>query len=198
MRVRAGWSGPIFLPSLPREPDQYSNHLWHEWLPTKRHALLEYVPDVPAGAPAPLQLTAWKIQAMKLVILASTQGYVTREDFKHLRIDHRMWVGANGWLRLRLSEKAGTSRGGGHAADQAEGAAPARLCRDRSRRRQVDAEGGGMIDMRELPNAGRYACILADCPWAFLDLQRQQGAAAGESPALRHHDRGRAFRAAGC
>jgi len=99
MRVRDRWSGPLFLPSLPEEPDQYSNHLWHEWLPTKRHALLEYLPHVPAGAPAPLQLTWWKIQAMKLVILATTRGYVTREDFKHLRIDHRMWVGANGWLR---------------------------------------------------------------------------------------------------
>jgi hypothetical protein len=101
MRVRNGWSGPEFLPSLPdeRRGHNYSNGDWHEWCPTKRHLLPEYVPDVAAGNPAPVQLTEWKIRAIKLVILAEAQGFVTRADFKFLGLDHRRWISAEGWLR---------------------------------------------------------------------------------------------------
>lgn len=75
---------------------------WHEWCPVKRLALPEYVPDVPAGASAPIQLTSWKIAAMKIVITAEKRGYVTREDFKHVGIDHRRWlVPESQWLEKR-------------------------------------------------------------------------------------------------
>lgn len=102
MRVPRGWSGPSFLPSLPSEGrhDKYSNDQWHEWCPTKRHKLPDYVPDVAAGASAPVQLTEWKIRALKLLILGETQGFVTRADFKFLGLDHRRWISDSGWLRL--------------------------------------------------------------------------------------------------
>lgn len=93
-----------FSPQLPSERTGYAswNDDWHEWCPAKRHKLPEYVPDVPAGASAPVQLTSWKIAAMKIVITAEKRGYVTREDFKHLGIDHRRWLVPDGhWLENR-------------------------------------------------------------------------------------------------
>lgn len=94
------YSRPSFHPSLPAKPDQWNGHDdLHEWLPTKRHQLPEYVPDVAAGAPSPLQLTDWKIKAIKLAIILEKRTYVTREDFKHLSLDHRRWI-ANGWLEV--------------------------------------------------------------------------------------------------
>ncbi len=105
MRVPRGWSGPEFLPSLPSEKHPYANDQWHEWCPAKRHRLPAYVPDVAAGNPAPVQLTEWKIKALKLLVLAETRGHVTRADFKFLGLDHRRWISAGGWLRL--TEKRG-------------------------------------------------------------------------------------------
>ncbi len=88
---------PSFWPGLPGQPNE--DREWHEWMPVKRHQLPEYVPDVAAGAPAPVQLTQWKVKAIKLMILAETRGYITRLDFKHLALDHRPFVSAEGWLR---------------------------------------------------------------------------------------------------
>lgn len=85
-----------FYPTL---PGSEADREWHEWMPVKRHKLPEYVPDVPAGAPAPVQLTPWKIKAIKLMIIAEARGFVTRSDFKHLALDHRPFVVAKGWLR---------------------------------------------------------------------------------------------------
>ncbi len=93
----------VFQPALPKPDhlDYGSGQRWHEWAPVKRHKLLEYVPDVAAGASAPLQLTKWKIAAMKIAITLERRGYVTRSDFKHHNIDHRRWLAAGfDWLRL--------------------------------------------------------------------------------------------------
>lgn len=98
MQSPSVYSRPSFHPSLPAKPDEWrGSDDWPEWCPTKRHSLPEYVPDVAAGAPAPLQLTDWKIKAIKLAILLEKNGSVTRDDFKHLSLDHRRWI-ANGWL----------------------------------------------------------------------------------------------------
>lgn len=86
--------GASFYPPLPG-----GYHDWHEWMPATRHKLPDYIPDVQAGAPAPIQLTAWKIKALKLYALAETRGFITRADFKHLRLDHRPFISAEGWLR---------------------------------------------------------------------------------------------------
>lgn len=86
-------------PELPSRPDSWRSMGtdWHEWAPMKRHRLPEFVPDVAAGAPAPLQLTDWKIKAIKLAIILEKRGYVRRSDFVHLQLDHRRWL-ANEWL----------------------------------------------------------------------------------------------------
>ncbi len=94
-----GVSGPTFTPYLPRIKDGWSHSEWHEWCPTKRHTLPDYVPDVAAGSSAPIQLTAWKIAAIKIAVTLEQRGYVTRDDFKAHKIDHRRWLTPNGWLR---------------------------------------------------------------------------------------------------
>lgn len=88
-----------FHPSLPKMGSGYSEESWHEWCPMKRHKLPEYIPDVPAGVPCPIKLTTWKIAAMKIAITLEKRGFVTRADFKHIRIDHRRWLAPNSWMR---------------------------------------------------------------------------------------------------
>ena len=94
------WGSP-FRPDLPDEVGTgrvYTDE-WHEQAPTKRHQLPEYVPDVSAGASAPVQLTRWKISAIKIAIILERRGHLTRADFKHIGIDHRRWPEQN-WLRV--------------------------------------------------------------------------------------------------
>lgn len=91
----------IFSPSLPSDKHKSWREDWHEMAPDHRHKLPEYVPDVAAGASAPLQLTEWKIKAIKIAITLEIRGRVTRADFKHLQIDHRRWIAPEqGWLTV--------------------------------------------------------------------------------------------------
>lgn len=99
MRVRGNWYGPLFLPNLPVAQDTIINEDWYEWAPAQRCRLPAYVPDVAAGAPAPIQLTPWKVKALKLLVLGERRGGVSRADFKFLGLDHRRWIHPNGWLR---------------------------------------------------------------------------------------------------
>lgn len=95
--IRAGHF--MFWPELPSaENDLYRNSEWHELCPEARLKLPEYVPDVAAGCSAPIQLTHWKIQALKLAVVLENRGFVTRQDFKDLKIDHRRWI-SGGWLQ---------------------------------------------------------------------------------------------------
>lgn len=90
-----------FTPSLPKVHDELSEYGREEWFETctaERHKLPKYVPDVPAGASGPIQLTKWKEAALHIAVTLEVRGYVTREDFKHHKIDHRRWV-AGGWIR---------------------------------------------------------------------------------------------------
>lgn len=94
-----------FRPKLPRERDHSLDAAcgrWPEWCPMARCALPEYVPDVGAGNAAPVQLTQWKIRAIRIAILLARRGGVTRDDFRHVGIDARRWLpqGA-GWLVAR-------------------------------------------------------------------------------------------------
>lgn len=90
-----------FSPELPVLSGRWSDREWYEWAPSARCPLPEYVPDVPAGARAPLQLTPWKINALKIAVLLETRGFVTRKDFAHLRLDHRRWIAReNRWLKV--------------------------------------------------------------------------------------------------
>lgn len=77
-------------------PNRYDT--WHYWNPVRRHKLPEYVPDVIAGDSGPVQLTNWKIAALKITAILELRGFVTKADFKQIGIDMRRWVGPNGWL----------------------------------------------------------------------------------------------------
>jgi hypothetical protein len=96
------WSiGKSFRPMLPKIDDRYgSRDDWHEWAPTKRHNLPEYVPDVRAGSPSPVQLTAWKISALRLQATLEQKGFLVRADFRSFGMDHRRWLaGEFQWLK---------------------------------------------------------------------------------------------------
>lgn len=90
-----GWGPAGFTPGLDMEYSQG----WHYWSPRKRCELPEFVPDVPAGCAAPLQLTKWKIKALRVLAVLELQGFVTRADFKAIGIDPRPWTGPAGWLK---------------------------------------------------------------------------------------------------
>ena len=60
----------------------------------------EYVSDVPAGASGPVQLTEWKISALKIFAAVELRGSVSRADFKKLKLDYRRWP-LNKWLEVR-------------------------------------------------------------------------------------------------
>lgn len=103
--VRLGYGEQqCFRPGLPHEPKHAHEFVdaghWFERCPAKRHRLPEYVPDVPAGVAAPVQLTSWKIGAMRIAVLLDRHGFVTRADFKSMGIDHRRWIasGPASWL----------------------------------------------------------------------------------------------------
>lgn len=89
-----------FDPELPLPAgyaySEYQNRHWHEWSPVERVKLPEIVPDVVAGSSAPVQLTDWKIRALKLCVLLETRP-VSRSDFKALGLDASRWL--NFWLK---------------------------------------------------------------------------------------------------
>lgn len=90
---------PKFYPDLPGTSRHHDDRDWHPWATTKRCKLPEYVPDVAAGASAPLQLTDWKIAALRIEATLEIRGFVTRHDFAAHRIDHRRWLAREGgWL----------------------------------------------------------------------------------------------------
>lgn len=95
------WRQQLFRPSLPIPADRYSSRDdWHEWAPVKRHGIPEYIPDVRAGSPSPIQLTAWKISALKLEATLERNGFVTRADFRSFGLDHRRWLAPGyDWLQ---------------------------------------------------------------------------------------------------
>lgn len=102
IRVHApgGWQG-TFSPPLPKAEGRggFGAEGWFECGPAARHVLPDYVPDVVAGSPSPVQLTAWKIAAIKMSITLDQRGYVTRADFKAHGIDYRRWIAREyGWL----------------------------------------------------------------------------------------------------
>lgn len=95
--IRYGYN-PAFRPDLPDLKHSHDNR-WHEWLPARRHTLPDFVPDVAAGNAAPVQLTVWKVKALKLAVLLETRGAVHRADFVALRLDPRRWTDKwTGWL----------------------------------------------------------------------------------------------------
>lgn len=102
------WKGHHFDPSLPddRASSYGSVETWPERCPDQRHRLPDYVPDVTGGHSAPVKLTEWKIGALKVQIILETRGFVTRADFKALRVHPSRWTqfwlrsnGEGGWVQ---------------------------------------------------------------------------------------------------
>lgn len=72
----------------------------HDWNPARRCALPEFVPDVAAGVPAPVQLTKWKIGALRVLALLEIDGSVTKKEIAGAGIDPRRWCAGDNWLRV--------------------------------------------------------------------------------------------------
>lgn len=66
---------------------------------SNRCALPDFVPNLRAGVPSPLQLTPWKMKAIRLCAVLRERGWVTTADFKALELDPTRWTrGARSWL----------------------------------------------------------------------------------------------------
>lgn len=99
-----------FRPDLPRtdhwNQNEYASYgIFPERCPDKRLELPDYVPDVTGGHSAPVQLTTWKIGAIKIAIIMDRLGCVTRGDFKALKVSPTRWTvdwlksnGNGGWV----------------------------------------------------------------------------------------------------
>lgn len=91
---------------------------WHYWSPRKRCELPDFVPDVVAGASGPVQLTKWKVQALRLIARIEIRGHVTRADFRMLGMDARRWLGPQGWLQVDPARPGEFTRGDALDFDQ--------------------------------------------------------------------------------
>jgi len=93
-----GYSYP-FHPQLPgRDDSGWPHDQWFELCPLKRIDLPGWIPDVEAGRSAPVALTDWKIRAIKIVVTLERRGFVTRQDFAHLKISMSRWTQGQ-WLK---------------------------------------------------------------------------------------------------
>lgn len=99
---------PTFHPDLTHQ----GYRAWHYWNPAQRVKLPDYVPDVQPGASGPIQLTEWKIRALRLAAILDLRGNLTRADFKRHGVDPRRWTATDEWL-LPGSEPGQFIRGPG-------------------------------------------------------------------------------------
>lgn len=107
---------------------------WHDWNPPERCTLPEIVPMVRAGVPAPIQLTPWKIGALRVLADLELDGFVTAKSVRDHGVDARRFCASDGWLQMLGAGK--WARGKIPAFDQqhpeayAQVLAEARLKRD--------------------------------------------------------------------
>ena len=65
---------------------------WPNWGSMQRCPLPDYIPDVEAGRASPIQLTDWKVRAIKLSIILDRRGWITRDDFRAVKISPTRWT----------------------------------------------------------------------------------------------------------
>lgn len=107
--------GMKFDPPLPGGRNPWNDErIWVDCLPVKRCKVPEYVPDVRAGASAPMQLSDWKIKAIKICVILEKRGYVTSTDFSRILINKARFV-QMGWIKM--SDVRGRYIGGPHSLD---------------------------------------------------------------------------------
>lgn len=110
---------------------------WHDWNPPQRCALPEIVPMVRAGVPAPLQLTPWKIGALRVLAELELDGFVTAKSVRDCGVDARRFCASDGWLEQLGSGRWG--RGKIPAFDQQHPEAYAELLAAARAKRAIDA-----------------------------------------------------------
>lgn len=71
---------------------------WFDWNPPKRCRLPEIVPQVRAGVPAPVQLTPWKIGALRVLATLDLDGFITPKAVRECGVDPRRFCASDGWL----------------------------------------------------------------------------------------------------
>lgn len=69
----------------------------YDWNPARRCKLPDYVPDVAAGASGPVQLTPWKVGALRVIAHLESRGAITRKEIKTIGCDPTRWC--QYWLR---------------------------------------------------------------------------------------------------
>lgn len=75
------------------------DNCWTDLNPANRCELPEYRPMVAAGVPSPVQLSRWKIGALKIVAWLEVHGSIDRAQIKKLGCDPSRWTrGPNEWL----------------------------------------------------------------------------------------------------
>ena len=77
---------------LPDPNSDYSYGHWPQWCPAQRLTLPDYIPDVAAGVASPVQLTAWKVKAIKLMICLERRGFVDRSVMRAIDISPSRWT----------------------------------------------------------------------------------------------------------
>lgn len=138
-----------FNPELPDEASKYGRDQWHPWYPAERCVLPDYIPDVMGGKAAPVALTPWKINAIKLVILLDRVGVVTRRDMRALGVAEGRWTAASyGFL---------SPRDGGYVRNERT---PDFRTQHPVNYAQIEADwekwGAGMLAGRVVPMAGLF------------------------------------------
>lgn len=147
-RQSRSWGPPEFSPGLDMAASWCGG--WHYWSPAKHHVLPEFVPDVTAGASGPVQLTKWKIAALRIVATLDVRGHVTRQDFRNYGVDPRRWTGPGGWLKT--TEVPGQYvRGDGLDFDRQHPDVYAQILAEVKAKHAPPVEHGGQIALTEAP-----------------------------------------------
>jgi hypothetical protein len=78
-----------------------------EWPTEKRLSLPDYVPDTIAGSSSPVQLTKWKISALRICAHIEIHGSITSKQIRQTYgVDARRWIGPFGWLLPKMDGEA--------------------------------------------------------------------------------------------
>jgi len=76
----------------------------YDWNPVRRCKLPDYVPDVVAGASGPIQLTPWKVAALRVIAHLEKHGAITRKEIRQIGCDPTRWC--QHWL-IPHSDRSG-------------------------------------------------------------------------------------------
>lgn len=75
----------------------------HDWNPERRCAVPSVLEALPAGVPAPVQITPWKESALRVIALMRRQGFITVKQIADFGLGVTVWtqpVGAKpAWLK---------------------------------------------------------------------------------------------------